>query len=70
LVSNEDYPFNFEAYEGKSKKKQLACEGPKQGCAIGGPQPGPPSHLVWPLPTLRFFPILHENPNPTVYVKN
>ena len=27
------------------------------------PQPGPPSHLVWPLPTLQFFPIMHENPN-------
>jgi len=25
-----------------------------KGCATGGrePQPGPPSHLVWPLPTL------------------
>ena len=25
--------------------------------AAHGPQPGPPSHLVWPLPTLRFFPL-------------
>jgi len=37
--------------------------------AARGPQPGPPSHLVWPLPTLSFFPIMHENPIPTVYVK-
>ena len=36
-----------------------------KGCATGGrePQPGPPSHLVWPLPTLWFFPIMQENPN-------
>jgi len=27
--------------------------------ATRGPQPGPASHLVWPLPTLRFFP-MHE----------
>jgi len=28
----------------------------EQGCASGGPGPqsGPPSHLVWPLPTLIF----------------
>ena len=37
--------------------------------AARGPQPGPPIHLVWPLPTLWFFPITHENPNPTVYAK-
>jgi len=37
--------------------------------AARGRQPGPPSHLVRPLPTLWFFPVMHENPNPTVYVK-
>jgi len=37
--------------------------------AARGPQPGSPSHLVWPLPTLWFFLIMHETPNPTVYVK-
>jgi len=36
--------------------------------AARGPQPGPPSHLVWHLPTLLFFPIMHENPN--VHEKN
>ena len=33
------------------------------------PQHGPPSHLVLPLLTLWFFPIMYENSNPTVYVK-
>jgi len=38
--------------------------------AARGLQPGKQSHLVWPLPTHWFCPItMHENPNPTVYVK-